>query len=450
LTREASSDDDETATLLRAPLSDSSEPVSEYALAVVAGADANQRIVLDGAATSRILVGQSPICDLRLADPEVSRRHLGLVVHDDGVRLSDLRSTNGTFVNGVRVVEAILRGGEQIQLGSTVLRLETGGVRRVALSPHTHFGRVVGSSPALKRMYPLFERLAQTDVPILIEGETGTGKEVLAESIHESSARSGGPFIVFDCTAVPPNLLESELFGHERGAFTGAIATRKGVFEQAHGGTLLIDEIGELEPPLQPKLLRALERSEVRRVGGDQWIRVDVRVIAATRRDLDQEVQEGRFRDDLYFRLAVARVELPALRERRGDVGVLARHFWQDLGGDPALLPYEVLERFERHDWPGNVRELRNAVARQLALGDLGSPLEPRVSPIENQADAIERVLAMNLPFPRARQLVQGEFERRYLERVLAAHGGNIARAAQASGIARRYFNLILARQKQR
>ena len=294
----------------------------------------------------------------------------------------------------------------------------------------------------MRRLYGLCERLAASDVPIVIEGETGTGKEVLAEALHEASGRASGPFVVFDCTAVPPNLVESELFGHERGAFTGAVAQRKGVFEQAHGGTLLIDEIGDLDPTLQPKLLRAIERSEVRRVGGDRWVRADVRIIAATRRDLDHAVQEGRFRDDLFFRLAVGRIELPALRDRRGDVSVLAHHFWRDLGGT-GEIPYDVMQRFERHTWPGNVRELRNAVSRHLAVGELGA-MATESARIEH--DPIDAILAMDLPYPRARQMAQSEFERRYLERVLAAHGGNVARAAAASGIARRYFNIILAR----
>jgi transcriptional regulator with GAF, ATPase, and Fis domain len=297
----------------------------------------------------------------------------------------------------------------------------------------------------MRRLHPLCERLAQSDVPLVIEGETGTGKEVLAEALHEAGPRAAGPFIVFDCTAVPPTLAESELFGHERGAFTGAVSTRKGVFELAHGGTLLIDEIGELDPELQPKLLRALEKSEVRKVGSDKWTRVDVRIMAATRRDLDREVTEGRFRDDLFFRLAVTRVELPPLRMRRGDIGVLARHFWRELGGGDSPIPYGVLQAFESHSWPGNVRELRNAVARRLALGELTSS-ERGVTEGSHAEDAIERVLEQHLPFPRARDTLVREFERRYVERVLEEHDGNVSKAARASGIARRYFMLIRAR----
>jgi transcriptional regulator with GAF, ATPase, and Fis domain len=257
--------------------------------------------------------------------------------------------------------------------------------------------------------------------------------------------------VVFDCTAIPPGLVESELFGHERGAFTGAIASRKGVFEQADGGTLFIDEIGDLELGLQPKLLRALERSEVRRIGGERWIRVDVRLIAATRRDLDREVQLGRFRDDLFHRLAVGRIELPPLRSRRGDVELLARSFWQQLGGDAAGLPADTLARWRDYAWPGNVRELRNAVARRIELGDLAQsrPIDDGDGALALSEDFISKVIDAKLPIVQARQRVVNEFERRYIARILADNGGSIAKAASASGIARRYFQLLRARSRE-
>jgi transcriptional regulator with GAF, ATPase, and Fis domain len=254
--------------------------------------------------------------------------------------------------------------------------------------------------------------------------------------------RATGPFIVFDCTSVPPNLVESELFGHERGAFTGAIGTRRGVFEQADGGTLLIDEIGDLDLALQPKLLRAVERGEVRRVGGDRTIKFNVRLLAATRRDLDQEVAAGRFRDDLFHRLAVARIELPPLRRRRGDVPLLAHHFWMGMGGREQDLPFDLVKRWDVDLWPGNVRELRNAVSRRLALGDLASSLASKAP----KGDAIAEALALDLPLAQARERVVQELERQYVERVLAKFGGDSAKAAAASGIARRYFNVLRAR----
>jgi transcriptional regulator with GAF, ATPase, and Fis domain len=267
----------------------------------------------------------------------------------------------------------------------------------------------------MRSLYPVCARLARSDVAVVIEGETGTGKEVLAEALHEASLRAAGPFVVFDCTAVPASLLESALFGHERGAFTGALAQHRGAFEEAHGGTLFIDEIGELEPYLQPKLLRAIERGEVQRVGSGRWQRVDVRILAATRRNLDQEVRGGRFRDDLFFRLAVGRIELPPLRQRSGDVALLAAHFWRQMAaGSP---PASFVRRLELHAWPGNVRELRNAVARQVLLGDAleTQPAATGGAFAAARTDAIDQVLALDLPLSRARAEVVEEFERRYV-----------------------------------
>jgi DNA-binding NtrC family response regulator len=389
-------------------------------------------------------VGQSEVCDLILTDRRVSRRHLAVELAGDSLRVVDLGSSNGTFVAGLRVIDVVLRGGEEIVLGDTTLRVSHVSATPSDVSPRSSFGRVVGSSPAMRAIYPLCERLAQTDVTVLIEGETGTGKEMLAESIHEAGPRANGPFVVFDCTTVAPTLLESELFGHERGAFTGASAARAGLFEQADGGTLLIDEIGDLEPTLQPKLLRAIERSEVRRVGGQKLLKFNVRVLTATRRDLDQEVQRGRFRDDLFHRIAVARIELPPLRARKGDIAVLARHFAQENGANPGAIPYDQLLRWEDAPWPGNARELKNAVQRYLALGDLSeapSPIEAAALPPSAAFDGL-----LNLPLARAREELNDEFERVYIQHVLSVHGGDIAKAAAASGIARRQFFRLKAR----
>jgi transcriptional regulator with GAF, ATPase, and Fis domain len=339
------------------------------------------------------------------------------------------------------------------RLGETALRLLRHDPSVVpASSSEERFGQLIGRSAEMRALHPLCARLAASEVPVVIEGETGTGKEVLAEALHAAGPRAGGPFVVFDCTAVPASLLEPALFGHERGAFTGALAQRRGVFEEAHRGTLLLDEIGELDLALQPRLLRAIERSEVQRVGGNGWLRVDVRILAATRRDLDAEVRAGRFRDDLFFRLAVGRIQLPPLRRRAGDIGVLANHFWRTLAGDGRPLPAGLLERLEDYAWPGNVRELKNAIARYVALGELPSACEGE--PVSGEwplttagDDAIERVLARDLPLPRARAEVVREFERRYLVRVLDRHGGNVSRAAAAAGIALRYFQLLRARR---
>jgi DNA-binding NtrC family response regulator len=416
-----------------------------FVLRVASGPDEGATLTIEASQPGRVLVGTSPACNLRLTDREVSRRHGAFEIVGQDVHLTDLRSTNGTRVNGVAVVEAVLQGGESIHLGSTVLSFE-----RVAskqddkMSTSTSFGRVVGGSAAMRRLYPLCERLAQANVAVLIEGETGTGKELLAESLHEASLRAQQPFVVFDCAAVAPNLIESHLFGHERGAFTGATSLRRGVFELAHGGTLFIDEIGDLDIALQARLLRAIERGEVGRVGSERWQKVDVRILAATRRDLDREVQEGRFRDDLFYRLAVARIELPPLRHRHGDIGRLARHFWDALGGGEQPIPYELFERFEDYAWPGNIRELHNTVARRLALGELAE--DEQGSGARAPADVIAGVLSLDLPLTRAKQRLMTEFERMYVERVLAKYQGDVGKAAAASGIARRYFNLLRAK----
>jgi two-component system, NtrC family, response regulator HydG len=438
--------DDELSTLLATRFDPNPAPEASFVLTAGSG----ETFEIDASHGGRLLLGSGPACEIRLADRELSRRHASLEIVDRSLHLVDLGSTNGTFVNGVRVRHALLVGGEQLRVGGGVFRVERSVLDSPApLPPVASFGPLVGASTEMRRLYPLCERLAAANVPVIIEGETGTGKEALAEALHAMGPRAQGPFAVFDCTAVPPNLVESELFGHEKGAFTGATAQRRGVFELANGGTLLIDEIGDLEASLQPKLLRAVERSEVRRIGGDRPIRVDVRILAATRRDLDKEVQAGRFRDDLFHRLAVARIELPPLRERRGDVTVLARWLCRQLGADASVLTHDVLKRWEREPWPGNVRELRNAVARFIALGDLDAPSTSRTASVSaSAADPISRVLSERLPFARARERIMADFERRYVEQMLADHGGDIVRAAEASGMSRRYFTMLRARTR--
>ena len=458
--------DEDLTTAVRKPELPTSSPPAGFVLEVIAGADVGQSHFIEG----RALVGQSPACDLQLTDVQVSRRHLSCEQEGGALRVRDLSSSNGTRANGVTIVEVVLRGGEQLSLGESVLRVRA--VSHPPSSPlprETSFGRVLGASTAMRRLFPLCARLAGSTVPLVIEGETGTGKELVAEAMHETGPRARGPFVVFDCTAVPDNLVEAALFGHERGAFTGAIDSRKGVFEQAHGGTLLIDEIGDLDIALQAKLLRAIERSEVKRVGGDRFLKVDVRIIAATRRDLDHEVQAGRFRDDLFYRLAVARLELPPLRKREGDVELLALSFWRSIGGAGAL-PRELERRIADYAWPGNVRELYNTVSRYVALGDLSdsealrtpsfasetkakrapdASLASRALPIGEEADdVIGETIAMELSFPAARRRVVERFERRYLAHVLDKHGGNVAKAAAAAGVARRYFQFVRARQR--
>jgi DNA-binding NtrC family response regulator len=443
----------------------SSRPAGIHELAfdieIVDGPERGARLTIDAQSSGRVLIGQSPVCEIKLTDRAASRRHASLELSERGLRLTDLGSTNGTSVGPLSVVQLFLQGGETIGIGRTKIHVTA---RRVAAPPQPadasdRFGRLIGSSFEMRKLYPLCARLARSPVPVIIEGETGTGKEVLAESIHEQGDRAAGPFIVFDCAGITPGMVESELFGHEAGAFPGAGAARKGLFERAHGGTLFIDEVGELDTTIQPKLLRAIERSEIRRVGADQPIRVDVRVLASTRRDLDREVVAGRFRDDLFHRLAVGRIELPPLRRRREDIALLARHFCALFGAPSDPLDARVgrqLRRWQDDPWPGNVRELRNAVARQLAYGDLPSDEEEAIAseadpaaPASSESgdDLVERILRQRLPFGQARARMLEAFTSRYIRQALADHGGNVARAAASSGIGRRYFQRIKSRQ---
>jgi transcriptional regulator with GAF, ATPase, and Fis domain len=447
--------EDET-TLVVATRTSIKLPSHSFSISVVQGEDVGISFLMDRADPTRVLVGTSPACGLRLTDRQVSRRHLALESTGQFLRVTDLGSTNGSYVNGIRVESALLAGGEKVVLGGTTLQMQAfDGPAAPMQVGESRFGRLLGASEAMRRLYPLCERLAKSGVPILIEGETGTGKELLAESLHEQSARADRPFVVFDCSTVAPSLIESRLFGHERGAFTGATSARKGVFELAHGGTIFIDEIGELGIDLQPRLLRAIERGEIARVGSERWLRVDVRVIAATRRDLDRAVQNGEFRDDLFYRLAVGRIELPPLRRRKGDVSLLGTHFWKALGDPEEPVPQALLARFEQHDWPGNVRELLNAVARHRALGDLAAfrdgPAESPASSAsreDNVVEFVQRLLEEDLPLSTAKQELIRRFEPLYLARVLARHEGDAGKASAASGIARRYFNVLRARYR--
>jgi two-component system, NtrC family, response regulator HydG len=441
----AETSDDELTRLRPRAQAEDSAPVG-YAIRVVEGPDAGKSWQIEGDGR-RVWIGTSPGAEIQLTDREVSRRHAALELTEAGLRVVDLESTNGTLVSGVLIHDATLAGGEYVRMGATTLSIETADAAPPEEKTTDHFGRMLGQSPEMRRLYPVCEKLAASTIPVVIEGETGTGKELLCEALHEQGPRAKEAFVVFDCTSVSSTLMESALFGHERGAFTGATTTRPGVFELAHGGTLLIDEIGDLELALQAKLLRAVERSQVQRLGSTQWRQVDVRVIAATRRNLDRAVQDGQFREDLYFRLAVGRIELPPLRRRRGDVELLARHFFTQHGGTDRADLSRFLSRVTDHSWPGNVRELSNAVARHVALGDTNLR-ENADAPVGGNKEPIAAILDLGLPLPEARKRVVDELERRYVERVLALHDGHVGKAAAASGIARRYFELIRARHK--
>jgi len=380
-------------------------------------------------------------------DPSISRSHCELRVDRGLVKLHDLDSTNGTVLDGVRISAAFVRDGSVIQLGRSTLRVTLGADNnRLAVSPRNTFGNLVGTSLAMRACFALLERAAAADITLLVEGESGTGKEGAAEAVHQGSARANHPFIVIDCGAIPGNLLESELFGHERGAFTGASDRRIGAFEAAHGGTIFLDEIGELPAELQPKLLRVLERREVRRLGSNTMVPVDVRIIAATNRDLRAEVNAGRFRSDLYFRLAVMKIQLPPLRQRPDDLAILVERIVDTLGVGPEVAQRLTTPAFvaslARGAWPGNVRELRNYLERAAVLDDLAVAADaaPRTAtPDDAQDDG-------PLGYQQARDRVLAEFERRYVEQLLRAHHGNVSAAARASGIDRTYLHRLMRR----
>ena len=380
----------------------------------------------------RCTIGSHPSNDIVVDDATVSRFHCEVRLDATGARLRDLDSKNGTTVDGVRVVEGWLRSGSVIRLGRASFQFQVGLESvSVPLSLRDEFGSLVGSSAAMRSAFAVMERVAQSDATVLIEGETGTGKEGAAEGIHNASARRDKPLVVVDCGAVLGSLIESELFGHEKGSFTGAAGARIGAFEEASGGTLFLDEIGELPLDLQPKLLRAIERREIRRVGSNAYRPADVRVLAATHRDLRKAVNSGTFRSDLYFRLAVVRVTLPALRHRLEDLPLLVGRILQKLGAThevsaPLRTP-EFMHRIAQGAWPGNVRELRNYLERCIVLQE-SLPLEES----GDRAPAAEGGL-----YTDARRRALDAFERHYLAAMLAKYQGKVAAAAKEAGIDR-------------
>ena len=445
-------------------------------LEVLAGPDKGQVSDIEA---SVIRIGARRGNDLVLSDSKVSGLHAEIHLDERGYRLLDLDSTNGTYASGLRVNDAYVAPGAQITVGSTKFRFDPLGTSvEVALSDRQVFGGMIGTSVKMRELFARLEKLARSDATVLITGETGVGKELVAESLHEYSPRHTGPFVVLDCGSIPQNLIESELFGHEKGSFTGETSAYAGAFERANGGTVFLDEIGELPLEMQPKLLRVLERHEVRRIGGSKTIETDIRVVAATNRDLGVEVNRGRFREDLYYRLAVARVHVPALRERREDIPAIIEHFLGITpGGENAKLEPETIELMMKHDWPGNVRELRNVIERAVLLAeapaseaqfrrtyvpggaatadshtdrDLSGSASAEATPAPAPAPADDSLLQMSIdtatPFKVAKRDLVAEFERRYITQLLEEHGGNISAAARAAGIDRMSIHKMLNR----
>lgn len=409
-----------------------------------------------------ILLGREPFIigagfdtTLRLADSSVSRRHLELINRDGYVSARDLGSTNGSYYEGTRFESLDLGPGAVFRVGETELQIVAPEkADPMPPSEQTSFGNLLGKSRKMRAVFAVLERAARTDATVLVSGETGTGKEVVAEAIHNGSDRKGQPFIVVDCASIPSNLIESELFGHIKGAYTNAVSDRVGAFEAADGGTIFLDELGELPAQLQPRLLRALESRQIKPVGANDFKPVNVRVIAATNRALEEEVRAKRFRSDLYFRLAVIKVQLPALRERREDIPLLARAFLDKHkdGEDGLQLTPDIIAALTSHDWPGNVRELRNAIDQAASLSSEGLNLAVRLRANQVPEPEVESGAGMSeffeLPYKEARKRALEAFELGYAQNVLERAGGNVTKAAELAQIHRNVLHRILAHAK--
>ncbi|MBX7084080.1 MAG: sigma 54-interacting transcriptional regulator [Nannocystaceae bacterium] len=421
-------------------------------------------------ARSRVTIGRSAVNDLVLTDTSVSGTHAELVIGESGVQIHDLDSTNGTFVNGVRVRSAWIESSHAVKVGKTEFELLSADEVQVPISGEDHFGAMYGKSSAMREVFATLERVAPTEMSVLIGGETGTGKELVARALHDESNRAQGPFVVLDCGSMPRELAEASILGHKKGSFTGAVTDRAGCFEEANGGTLFLDEIGELPLDLQPKLLRVLDRREVQRIGESQVRKVDVRVVAATHRDLRMMVGQGLFREDLYFRLSVMAVDLPPLRERGEDIVMLADRFLEDFvrlhqGALPRpRLSDQARDALLAETFPGNVRQLKNVIQRAAHLCragiiepsdlHLGRREDPRAVAAQAAASEQQRPAGgggfddamFSAPFKDAKQQMVDGFEREYFGRLLERTDGNLSRAAAEAGITRYYLRELLKR----
>ena len=425
----------------------------ELLLVVVSGSARGKRVKLG----ERLTVGKAADNDLVLPDDTVSRHHCELERTPLGIIVRDLGSTNHTRVGRTAVREAVIESGSTIVVGNVELLLR-GEPNRTQVLPSeaTSFGEALGTSLSMRQIFGVLERIAPTDASVLLEGETGTGKDVLARSIHQISTRKDQPFVVVDCGAVSYNLIESELFGHERGAFTGAVAARQGAFEIAGNGTVFLDEVGELPLDVQPKLLRVLESGEFRRVGGNKPLHAAARIVAATKRNLKEEVERGKFREDLYFRLSVVPITVPPLRTRREDVPALVEQFLdlarkRDPSASAISLTRETVSALAAHDWPGNVRELRNVLDRAIYIAAAGGEHEIRLVDLPVSPGSISGSLpsAANAGYPafdseksyrEIRSDFESEFERRYVAWLLDRHSGNISAAAREAKMDRKHL----------
>jgi transcriptional regulator with GAF, ATPase, and Fis domain len=396
----------------------------------------------------RMTIGKAGDNDLVLPDDTVSRKHCELVRTAHGIQVRDLGSTNGTKLAGARVESAVVPPGAVLKVGEVEIAIRPAAQKvEVPPSDKTELGPAIGKSLAMRTIFGVLERIAPTEATVLLEGETGTGKDVLARAIVELSQRASGPFVVVDCGAVSYSLIESELFGHERGAFTGAVSTRQGAFELADGGTVFLDEIGELPLDLQPKLLRVLETKEFRRVGGNKTVKTSVRLIAATKRDLKREVAAGKFREDLYFRLAVVPITVPPLRGRREDIPMLVEHILDVAAAASGMQKLKVvpetMQGLVAHDWPGNVRELRNVLERAIYMAQATGSTEIGVVALPTGASQEHGVFHFDpaKSYRETRAKYDAEFERRYVKWLLARHQGNVSAAAREARMDRKHLH---------
>jgi transcriptional regulator with PAS, ATPase and Fis domain len=390
-------------------------------------------------------VGKDASCDLVLSDSTVSRKHFQIITTKERFFIRDLDSTNGTAVNGTRVKEAFLLPGAVIHAGKVKMVFEpVYNSSPLSADEEVHsFGSLIATSSSMGSIMGVLRKVATAGTTVLLQGETGTGKSALAKAIHEESVRRERPFVVFDCASVPPSLIESELFGAEKGAFTGAHAFRPGACERAQGGTLFVDEIEELPLELQAKLLRALDEREIRRLGGTQAIKLDFQIIAASKQDLAEAVDEGKFRQDLYYRIAVVCIAVPPLRNRKQDIPVLCDHFFK-LGKHRNMfrnLTVDAQQQLMDYSWPGNLRELRNVLERLACLGEENAFVNmPGKTNLERNYLKFE----INRPFKEAKESVIGRFEKEYLEALMERSDGRIAKAARTAGLNRKYFYDLL------
>lgn len=424
-------------------------------LVVVDGPTRGKKISLNKDVTK---VGKRENNDLIIVDKTVSRNHLEIEYTSDSFMLRDLGSTNGTFLNGSRVKEAYLSPGDLIKVGNSTLEFVAFDEKiKIEPSEKEEYGLMVGKSRKMRQIFSILEKISPTHATVIIEGETGTGKDLVAQAIHEASQRKVKPFVVFDCSAIAPNLIESELFGHEKGSFTGAVKTRRGAFEEANGGTIFLDEIGELTAELQPKLLRALEQREIKRVGGNVPIKIDVRVICATNKNLRREIEEGKFREDLYYRLSVVKVSLPPLRERTEDIPLIVERFLsrgkfnQLADGKLKILRVEddALKMLARYQWPGNVRELSNVIERAVSFveGDTiaKNHLDFVFAEMAHGEERTERMkVDSDIPFKDAKQRIVEDFEKEYLVDLLNRYNHNLSKAAREAQIDRKHLRNLL------